>query len=228
MDRYLGGEDIDLKVLIDDLETAVARGSFYPGARRPRRPPGSASAELLEVITQALPVAARARAAAGHHARRRAARRRSRATRPARWSPRSSRRPPTRTSAGSRWSGSSPARCARTRSCTSPATVLGRPRATRTTTSTRRSARCPRRWARRSARSPQCIAGDICAVAKLTRAETGDTLSDKDHPLLMEPWVMPEPLLPVAVVAQVQGRRGQAVARASPGSSPRTRRCASR
>jgi len=30
MDRYLGGEDIDLKVLIDDLETAVARGSFYP------------------------------------------------------------------------------------------------------------------------------------------------------------------------------------------------------
>ena len=30
MDRYLAGEDIDLKVLIDDLEKAVARGSFYP------------------------------------------------------------------------------------------------------------------------------------------------------------------------------------------------------
>ncbi|MGZ4594941.1 MAG: elongation factor G-like protein EF-G2, partial [Actinomycetes bacterium] len=49
---------------------------------------------------------------------------------------------------------------------------------------------------------PQAIAGDIAAVAKLTRAETGDTLSDKDNPLLMEPWLMPEPLLPVAVVAR--------------------------
>src|SRR5918993_507480 len=49
---------------------------------------------------------------------------------------------------------------------------------------------------------PKAIAGDICAVAKLTRAETGDTLSGKDDPLLMEPWVMPDPLLPVAVVAR--------------------------
>ena len=43
MDRYLGGEEIDLKVLIDDLETAVARGSFYPVRRRSPRRPGSAS-----------------------------------------------------------------------------------------------------------------------------------------------------------------------------------------
>ncbi|MDQ1485405.1 MAG: elongation factor, partial [Actinomycetota bacterium] len=48
----------------------------------------------------------------------------------------------------------------------------------------------------------QCIAGDICAIAKLSRAETSDTLSDKDTPLLMSPWEMPEPLLPVAVRAK--------------------------
>ncbi len=39
-------------------------------------------------------------------------------------------------------------------------------------------------------------------MAKLGTAETGDTLSDKDNPLLMEPWSMPEPLLPVAIVAK--------------------------
>ena len=43
------------------------------------------------------------------------------------------------------------------------------------------------------------VAGDICAIGKLSRAETGDTLSDKDGPLVLKPWSMPEPLLPVAV-----------------------------
>ena len=38
MDRYLGGEEIDLDVLVDDLETAVARGSFYPVVRSAPRP----------------------------------------------------------------------------------------------------------------------------------------------------------------------------------------------
>jgi elongation factor G len=47
----------------------------------------------------------------------------------------------------------------------------------------------------------QCIAGDIASVARLPRAETGDTLSAKDDPLLMEPWVMPDPLLPLAIAA---------------------------
>ena len=45
------------------------------------------------------------------------------------------------------------------------------------------------------------VAGDICAIGKLSRAETGDTLSDKAEPLVLKPWAMPEPLLPVAIAA---------------------------
>jgi elongation factor G len=48
------------------------------------------------------------------------------------------------------------------------------------------------------------IAGDICAIAKLSKAETGDTLSDKDTPLLLKPWNMPEPLLPLAIEARAK------------------------
>ncbi|MEH0841513.1 elongation factor G-like protein EF-G2 [Micromonospora sp. CPCC 205711] len=47
-----------------------------------------------------------------------------------------------------------------------------------------------------------CVAGDICAITKSGTAETGDTISTKDEPLLIAPWEMPEPLLPVAVVAK--------------------------
>jgi elongation factor G len=48
------------------------------------------------------------------------------------------------------------------------------------------------------------IAGDICAIAKLSRAETGDTLSEKDNPLVLRPWTMPEPLLPLAIEARAK------------------------
>jgi elongation factor G len=46
-----------------------------------------------------------------------------------------------------------------------------------------------------------CPAGDICAVARLTSAETGDTLSSPDDPRLVPPWDLPTPQLPVALEA---------------------------
>ena len=48
---------------------------------------------------------------------------------------------------------------------------------------------------------PEAIAGDICVVAKLLGAQTADTLSEIDSPTLIEPWEMPEALLPVAIRA---------------------------
>src|ERR1700712_2545804 len=46
-----------------------------------------------------------------------------------------------------------------------------------------------------------CPAGDICAVARLRSAETGDTLSTPETPRLVPPWNLPTPQLPIAVEA---------------------------
>ncbi|GAA1159545.1 elongation factor G-like protein EF-G2 [Nocardioides aquiterrae] len=50
----------------------------------------------------------------------------------------------------------------------------------------------------------QVVAGDLCAIGRLSRAETGDTLSSVDDPRVLKPWSMPEPLLPIAIVAQTK------------------------
>ncbi len=58
--------------------------------------------------------------------------------------------------------------------------------------------------------------GSVVAVGRLVRAETGDTLSNPSQPLLMEPWRMPEPLLPLAISPHSAGdedRLGTALAR---------------
>ncbi len=48
------------------------------------------------------------------------------------------------------------------------------------------------------------LAGDMCAIGRLSRAETGDTLSDKSEPLVLRPWTMPESLLPIAIRAHAK------------------------
>jgi elongation factor G len=201
MERYLGGEDIELKVLIDDLETAVARGSFYP-VLATASPTGLGTAELLEVITAAFP------SPLEHDV-------------PPVVTPDGEPRGPLQCDPAG------PLVAEVVKTTTDP--YVGRVSLVRVFSGTLRpdtpvhvsghigsffgaqrghedhdvdekvgALTSPLGKNHRTV--SQCIAGDICAVAKLVRAETGDTLSAKDDPLLMEPWVMPEPLLPVAVV----------------------------
>ncbi|MGH3319958.1 MAG: elongation factor G-like protein EF-G2 [Streptosporangiaceae bacterium] len=194
MDRYLEGEDIDPKVLIEDLEKAVARGSFYPVL--PAAPAlGLGTGELLEIMTQAFP------------------------------SPLERQAPPATTPDGA---GATPLVCdpdaplaAQVIKTTSDPYV-GRVSLVRMFSGTLRPDSSVHVAGpgeeKRSAddrvgalTSPLgklqrtvslCVAGDICAVAKLGEAKTGDTLSTKDNPLVIEQWSAPEPLLPVAIQAR--------------------------
>jgi elongation factor G len=45
------------------------------------------------------------------------------------------------------------------------------------------------------------VCGDIASVGRLTRAETGDTLSSCEDPRVLRPWTLPTPQLPVAIEA---------------------------
>ncbi|HEV2375210.1 MAG TPA: elongation factor G-like protein EF-G2 [Streptosporangiaceae bacterium] len=199
MDAYLSGEEIDPKGLIEDLEKAVARGSFFPVVAV-ASPQAVGLAELLEVMTQAFP------------------------------SPAEHPLPTVTTLDGKPVNGlkSDPhgpllAEVVKTTSdpyvgrislvrvfsgTLRPDTVVhvsGHGMAERGHTdhdADERVGALTSPLGKQQRPTPACPAGDICAVAKLTTAETGDTLSDKDHPLLMESWTMPEPLLPVAITAK--------------------------
>ena len=59
-------------------------------------------------------------------------------------------------------------------------------------------------------------AGEIGSVAKLAVTETGDTLSSREHPLVLPPLEFPEPSLMVAIEPQTKGdldKMGPALAR---------------
>ena len=88
MDRYLGGEEVDVDTLIADLRDGGRPRHLLP--RRCRSPPSPAWAlgELLELFAAASPPPTGAPAAGRDHARRRARGRRCSATRTGRWSPR--------------------------------------------------------------------------------------------------------------------------------------------
>jgi elongation factor G len=47
--------------------------------------------------------------------------------------------------------------------------------------------------------APAVVAGDLGAIGRLSRAETSDTLSSVEIPLVLEPWPMPDPQLPLAI-----------------------------
>ncbi|MFJ1609046.1 elongation factor G-like protein EF-G2 [Streptomyces sp. NPDC088253] len=203
MDRYLGGEQIDVKTLVQDLERAVARGAFFPvlaaapaaeGARQ-----GLGTVELLELVTGGFPTPLE---------------------RPA---------PTVTTPEGQErevkaCDPNGPLVAEVVKTASDP--YVGRVSLVRVFSGTlrpdetvhvsghgladrghedhdvdERVGALSAPFGKQQRSLTYCIAGDLACVAKLNRAETGDTLSAKDDPLLMEPWQMPDPLLPLAIQA---------------------------
>ncbi|WP_458109475.1 elongation factor G-like protein EF-G2 [Arthrobacter sp. R3-55] len=196
MDRYLGGEELPLADLIQDLEKAVARGSFFPVIPTSAET-GVGLPELMSLLIDAMPAPA------------------ERLT------------PAVMTLDGTSMKplGCDPAgRLAAEVVRTTVDPFLGRVCLVRVFSGTLREDSSIHVGGRGLADRghedhdaderithlyapvgsslkavPQCIAGDICAISKLASAETGDTVSDKDAPLLIETWNMPEPLMPIAI-----------------------------
>jgi elongation factor G len=217
MDRYLSGEEIDTKVLVADLEKAVARGSFYPvlaTCAAPGSGPVVGMRELLDGITQGFP------------------------------SPLEHPLPEITTIDGKTVSNvacdpDGPLVAEVVKTTSDP--YVGRISLVRVFSGTlhpdmtvhvsghglaerghedhdldERIGALSSPLGKTQRTIAKAIAGDICAIAKLSRAETGDTLSDKERPLLMTSWLMPEPLLPVAISAKSKAdedKLSQALAR---------------
>ncbi|GAA0381809.1 elongation factor G-like protein EF-G2 [Streptomyces blastmyceticus] len=203
MDRYLSGEEIDVKTLIEDLERAVARGTFHPvlaaapaqeGARQ-----GLGTVELLELITGGFPT-------------------------PLERTAPTVTTPDGRPHAPLACDPSGPLAAEVIKTSSDP--YVGRISLVRVFSGTlrpdetvhvsghgledrghedhdvdERVGALSSPFGKHQRQLGQAIAGDIACVAKLGHAETGDTLSARNDPLLMEPWQMPDPLLPVAIQA---------------------------
>ena len=204
MERYLGGEEIDEKVLIEDLERAVARGSFFP-VIPVCSSTGVGTLELLEVATSGFP------SPLEHPV-------------PDAFTPQGK----DRGRLGCDPKGPLLAEVVKTTS--DP--YVGRVSLVRVFSGTIRpdaTVHVSGHFAsfygngsgsagghedhdederigtlsfplgRQQRPAGTVVAGDICAIGRLSRAETGDTLSDKADPLVLKPWTMPEPLLPIAI-----------------------------
>ncbi|HEY6749037.1 MAG TPA: elongation factor G-like protein EF-G2 [Mycobacteriales bacterium] len=201
MDRYLSGEDIALPTLIDDLETAVARGSFHP-VLAACGTSGLGAEALIEVLTSAFP------APPEHEVP------------PVSGVDGSPHAPLTCDPAG-------PLVAEVVKTTVDP--YVGRVSLVRVFSGTLKpDAPLHVSGHGLAARGHEdhdvdervghlfsplgatlrpvdyAVAGDIVAVTKLSSAETGDTVSARDEPLLMDPWDMPEPLLPIAVRAKTR------------------------
>ncbi len=203
MERYLGGEEIDEKVLLDDLERAVAHATFFP-VIPVCSVTGVGCAELLDLATSAFP------SPSEHPA-------------PAVFTPAGA----SAAAIGCDPAGPLVAEIVKTTS--DP--YVGRLSMVRVFSGTLRPdepvhvsghfssffgaesghedhdedekvGALTHPFGKTQVPASQVVAGDVAAIARLTRAETGDTLSSVEDPLVLMPWSLPEPLLPVSVVAR--------------------------
>jgi elongation factor G len=213
MERYLGGEEIDEAVLIADLEKAVARASFFPVIPVCSNS-GVGTCELLDIITRGFP-------APPAHAL------------PDVFTPQGAHRKPLacdpegpllaevvkttsdpyvgRVSLVRVFSGTiRPDATVHVSGHFSAFTDAAGPAADGSTHShadhdeDERIGTLSFPLGKQQRPAPTVVAGDICAIGRLSRAETGDTLSDKSDPLVLRPWTMPDPLLPVAVAPRAK------------------------
>ncbi|MER6822498.1 elongation factor G-like protein EF-G2 [Streptomyces cellulosae] len=203
MDRYLGGEDVDVKTLIDDAERAVARGVFFPVLAAAPAAPGArqglGTVELLDLITGGFPT-------------------------PLEHGTPQVTTPDGRPRELTPCDPDAPLVAEVVKTSSDP--YVGRLSLVRVFSGTLRADQTVHvsghgmtdrghedhdvdervgalstPFGKVQRPVSHVIAGDLACVAKLSRAETGDTLSSKDDPLLMEPWEMPDPLLPLAIEA---------------------------
>lgn len=199
MDRFLDGEDLDIDQIVSDMEKAVARGYFYPVLPFTTTPQGFGAQELLELISTGFPSPL-------EHPLPMASAPNGDAREPLECDPKG-------------------VLCAEIIKTTTD-NFVGRLSLARVFSGTltpdsvvhvsghfsagsghddhdvdERVGALAAPLGKTSRPIDYGIAGDIVSIAKLNRAETGDTLSAKDNPLLVEPWIMPVPQLPIAISA---------------------------